>query len=59
MSKCIACGKENDGIVCSHCLAKTASKVGNGAKKVGGFLLAVAPSLILLIATKGKGKPKI
>lgn len=59
MSKCLACGKEDDGIVCSHCLAKTASKVGKGAKKAGGFLLAVVPTVIVLIATKGKDKPKI
>jgi len=59
MSKCLACGKENDGIVCTHCLAKTATKVGNGAKKARGVLLAVLPTVLVLIATRGKGKPKV
>lgn len=57
MSKCIDCGKENDGIICSHCLAKGASQVGNGVKKVGGFLLAVVPTVITFILAR-RGKPR-
>ncbi len=58
MSRCLDCGKEDDGILCAHCLAKRASKVGNGAKKVSGLLLAAAPALITMIVTKRIGKPK-
>ncbi|SDY45330.1 hypothetical protein SAMN05192546_102169 [Tindallia californiensis] len=58
MSRCVDCGKENEGFICAHCLAKRASKIGKGAKKVGGFILAAAPAVITLIVTKGKGNPK-
>ena len=59
---CIFCGKENDGRICSHCIAKKGTKIGNGVKKVGGFLLtvsAIVTSVVAVVATKGKFKPKI
>jgi hypothetical protein len=59
MSRCLDCGKEDDGILCAHCLAKRASKVGNGAKKVRGLLLALAPTIVTMIVAKHNGKPKI
>jgi|LGVF01.2.fsa_nt_gb rRNA processing protein Gar1 len=59
MAKCVICGKENDGFICSHCLAKGASNVGNGVKKVGKILSVVGPMVFTYVLTKGKGRPKV
>jgi hypothetical protein len=62
MSKCITCGKEDDGIICSHCLTKGASMFGKGLKKVGGFLVLVGLTFGSAFAMKknvDKDKTKI
>lgn len=62
MSKCIFCSKENDGLICKHCLAKGANEAGSAIKKSADFAIKAAPvvlSVATFIATKGKKKPKI
>jgi len=62
MSKCIVCKKEGDGIVCKHCLTKNSGIAGDVIKKGGKLALAVVavvPSVLLYVTTKGKIKPKI
>jgi hypothetical protein len=59
MSKCIFCHKENDGSVCSHCLAKGATNTGNALKNVGSFAIKIVPIIVVLVSTRGKGKFKI
>ncbi|WP_394870320.1 hypothetical protein [Clostridium butyricum] len=61
MSKCMFCKKENDGIVCKHCLAEGATKTGKVIKKSTDVVLKVAPiviTIIPMILTKGKFKKK-
>lgn len=59
MSKCLICKKEEDGIICKHCLTKNAGIAGDVIKKSGKWAVAVVPSILLFVATKGKIKPKI
>lgn len=61
MSKCIICHKEDDGVICSHCLAKGASNTGKAFKILGKSattVVSIAAIPVLFIATKGKIKPK-
>lgn len=57
MSKCIICKKEEDGVLCKHCLTKNAGIAGDVIKK-GGILavavIAVIPTILLFVAAKGK-----
>lgn len=59
MSKCLKCGKENEGVVCSHCLAKTTSSIGNFVKKAGALALAIVPIVTPFILNKNKGNTDV
>lgn len=57
MSKCKICNKENEGVICKHCLAKYANKAGKFAKGACKLALSVLP-VVVMIATRGKAKTK-
>lgn len=46
MKKCISCGKENSGLICSHCLAKGATNAGIFVKTATATLPAILAVLI-------------
>lgn len=56
MSKCFFCGKNDDGVICKHCLANGTSKIGSGAKKLVKVAPVVIPLVLKVIIFK---KPKI
>lgn len=61
MSKCIFCKKEDQGVICKHCLTKGSTKTGKVIKKGGEFAFKVAPAVLAVIPiviTKGKFKTK-
>lgn len=55
MSKCVFCSKENEGLICKHCLSKKASSAGSAIKQVGKIAVAVVP-LVMTVITRGKNK---
>ncbi|WP_371366391.1 hypothetical protein SRRS_07700 [Sporomusa rhizae] len=55
MSRCIFCQKENDGVICKHCLTKKGNLAGGAIKKACKIALAVAP-VVMMVFTRGKGK---
>lgn len=62
MSKCVFCKKENDGLICKHCLTKKASKTGKNIKDGGKIVVKAIPvllSIVPIVMTKGKFKSKL
>lgn len=61
MSKCMICKKENDGVICAHCLTKGATNTGKIIKSGGKLAIKAIPvvvSIASIVMTKGKAKPK-